>query len=175
LIKQQQFFSKEDKLMRKLIGILGAIAVCTGGIAADEKEPTARKLTLYTDYLSVPVPVGDGSRGAHLIGFDVVVGDKSGKGVMYLDPNVNDYNAFGDITGHTEVAIRNVEVTLSQVDRDDSTKKGRRLFEITGDDMKARLFLVVAVEKEGPHRLLFAEKDGNVKHVFSLRDESKRK
>jgi hypothetical protein len=135
--------------------------------AAEEK---GADLSLETDYLYQRVDIDTtGSFGAHRIRLNVSLDDKGGKGAMEFDPNSTRFNVFGDEAGYTEIATRSVDVTLSALEREDSTGKGRRLYEIKGEGLKERLFLVLAREKTSSHRLLVADKEGKVKLVFPLR------
>jgi hypothetical protein len=88
---------------------------------------------------------------------------------MVFDPNSTRFNKFGDEGGYTEIATRSRDVTLSALELEDPTKKGRRLYEIKGEGLKGRLFLVLAREKTDAHRLLVAQEDGTVKQVIPLR------
>jgi hypothetical protein len=133
----------------------------------------ARRLSLRTDYLPQRVDIGDASLGARTIRLNIALDDKGGKGVLILDPNFIMFDAFGDEAGSTDIATHSVDVTLSVVERNDPARKARRLYEIKGEGLKVRLFLVVSRERTIPHRLLVAEKDGSVKQVFSLHDGGK--
>jgi hypothetical protein len=57
----------------------------------------------------------------------------------------------------------------------DPIGKGRQLYEIKAEGLKGRLFLVVAGEKTGTHRLLLADADGTGRQVFPLRGAAKDK
>src|SRR5262249_28891796 len=100
--------------------------------AADKEEGT--KLSLTTDYLFQRVDIDvTGSFGAHTISLNISVDDKGGKGSLGLDPNSTRFNKFGDEGGYTEIATRSRDVTLSEIEREDPAKKGRRLYEIKGE------------------------------------------
>jgi RNA polymerase sigma factor (sigma-70 family) len=140
--------------------------------AADKEE--GAKLSLTTDYLFQRVDIDvTGSLGAHTVSLNISLDDKEGKGSMVFDPNSTRFNKFGDEGGYTEIATRSWDVTLSALELEDPTKNGRRLYEIKGEGLKARLFLVVARERTDSHRLLVAEKDGTVKQVIPLREVAK--
>jgi hypothetical protein len=133
------------------------------------------QLSLATDYLVHPVDVDAGPFGAHTLRLSISVDDKGGKGRLGIDPNTTRFNVYGDETGYTEIATRSIDVTVSAVEREDPTSKGRRLYEIKAEGLKGRLFLVLAREKTGTHRLLLADTDGTVRQVFPLRGAAKDK
>jgi RNA polymerase sigma factor (sigma-70 family) len=134
---------------------------------ADKKGTT---LSLATDYLFERVDVDvTGSLGAHRISVNISLDDKGGKGSMEFDPNSSQFNKFGDEGGRTEIKIRTWDVTLSPLEFEDPTKKGRRVYEVKGEGLKERVFLVVAREETGESRLLVADKDGMVQRVLPLR------
>ena len=151
--------------------LLGTVLLLFTGLASLASVTPVfgdEKLALSTEYLFQRIELSDRSMGAHLIHLQVTLGEKGGKGQITLDPNINDFDAFGDVAGSTEIGYHPIEIMLSPVAKEDPAKKGRRLFEIHGVGGQGRLFLVVPPEKTGAHRLLVATKDGTVKHVFSL-------
>src|SRR5258708_3402365 len=120
--------------MWKHMWLIGAALLLATTAAAGDKKPATEAgiLALRTDYLLHRVCIVDGSLCAHTINLRVALDGKSGKGSLGVDPNIQRFDAFGDDAGNTEIATRSVDVTLVAVDRDDSTKKGRRLYEIKG-------------------------------------------
>ena len=166
--------------MRRFIGFALALAIgwaALGAIpaatlaAAEDKEGT--KLALATYYLFQKVDVAN-ARPARRIGLNVTLDEKgSGKGFLVLDPNIEQHDLFGDVVGETEIAIRTVAITLTAVAADDPAKKGRRLYEIKGEELKSRLFLVVSPPEAGAPRLVVANPDGIVQYSFPLQGSSK--
>jgi len=147
---------------------LAALALVSTSSPATAEED-GRRLSLATDYLFQKVDIDTSSLPTHRISLNITLDDKRGKGTLGIDPNTTRFNVFGDEAGSTEIATRSSDVTLSALEREDSTGKGRRLYEIKGVGLKGRLFLVFAGERAESHRLLVADKDGTVKQVLPLR------
>ena len=142
--------------------------------SVDADKGAGTKLALATDYLFQRVDIDvTASLGALRVSLDITLDDKGGKGRMGFDPNSTRFNKFGDEGGYTEIMARSRDVTLSALELEDPTRKGRRLYEIKGEGLKGRLFLVLAREKTNSHRLLVADKDGTVRRVLPLRGVAK--
>jgi len=153
------------------IGFAALILVSAPSPAAAEEGGT--KLSLTTDYLSERVDVAKTPFGGHWLRLNVTLDDKGGKGKLEIDPNIQGHNEFGDPTSVTEIATKFVDITLEAVKQEHPAKKGRRVFEIKGDDLKSRMFLVVSPKAAGPNRLIV---HGKVKgYVFPLQDAGKAK
>jgi hypothetical protein len=133
------------------------------------EDNAGNKLSLTTDYLFERVDVAKTGFGGHWLRLHVTLDKKgNGKGTLDIDPNIQGYNEFGDPTDVTQIAIKNVDITVEAVKLDDPAKKGRRLYEIKGKELKTRLFLVVSPKEAGPNRLIV---HGNDKvYVFELKD-----
>jgi hypothetical protein len=142
-----------------MLFLLAAAAVMAGAIAAtgDEKQP--EKLVLTTDRFPHPLflrkMMTDGTGGYFRIGLEVTLdGNGGGQGLLILDPNARVTDAFGDGTAVTEAGWSRKEVTLTAIEKDDPQKKGRRLYEIKGDDLRGTFYFVHSPDPKEPHRIL---------------------
>lgn len=81
-------------------------------------------------------------------------GNGSGKGTLSLDPNLwkGKYS--------TLMACTYVKVALKEVKADESAKKGRTLYEVTGKGLD-RVFLSVSLKEGGPCWLLIGNNEGS--------------
>jgi hypothetical protein len=154
-------------LVLLLIGLSALTAAPAPADAGGEGRP-GTLLSLATDYLHHPVELAVGAPGARRVSLDVDLRGKTGRGTLVLDPNRPDYNSFGDVTGVTQMADARIEIRLTAVEVDEPASKGRRLYEVRGDGLRGRLFLVVAVTENGPSRLVVADLDGNPRMVLPL-------
>ena len=156
----------------------GALLVIVAAAAWAGGEATAkacREWTLTTDYLFQRLEIDDVSLGGHIINLSLSLDEKGGNGTLTIDPNIQKYDLFGDESGNTEIATRSMAISLAALTVEDPANKGRRLYEIKADKLKGRLFLVAGANRLTPVRLLVAEKDGVVKHVFPLRESGNAK
>lgn len=92
---------------------------------------------------------------AKTVGLDVELNGKGeGKGTLHLDPNLwlNDKVS-------TLIRVDSVKVTLKEVQADESAKKGRRVYEISGKGLD-RLRLMVPTNADGACWLMIGGKEG---------------
>lgn len=152
------------------IGLAVLSLFSAGSPTAAEEGKT--KLSLKTDYLFAKFEIIKDYRKVHSLTLHASLDEKGGQGVLACDPTRRDHNEFGDTTGSTDIAPHQVEVTLERVKRDDPEKKGRRIYEIKGKDLKGQVFLVVSPTEAEPNRLIVRGKESE--SVFPLHDASKR-
>ena len=162
--------NKRFHLGRNLVLLGFCLAALAGGFTTASRAAEAkgeRQLSLATDYLPDRIGIVDSWFGAHTIRLNVKLDAQGGgTGALSLDPNSVIFDKFGDLASSTEIAIRDVAVTLKLeiVNKGD----GRARYEIVGQSLTKRLFLIVS-PGGGPNRLIIAEKDGAAKYVLTLR------
>jgi hypothetical protein len=153
------------------VGLAALVLVSAARRATAEEE--GARLSLTTGYLFERVDVAQRRFGGHWLRVDVTLDNSGGgKGRLEIDPNIQGYNAFGDPTSVTEMAPLSLDVTLEAVKVDDPANKGRRLYELKGQGINARLFLVVSPREARPSRLIVQGKDRTA--VFPLKDAGDR-
>lgn len=112
------------------------------------------KVSVVTPYLV------DGIAKIHRVSIVGIVDAEGGNGGVRLDPNTCQLNAFGDATVCTLIADRGQRVKFVPVEAKDLTERGRRLFEIVGNEPfdkrlgDVTLFLVVRSKEDDPYRLV---------------------
>jgi len=115
--------------------------------AGDEKN--GGTLTLETAHFENSI-----LKIAKTVGLEAKLDGKGGgTGTLTLDPNL--------VRGKASTAIRvwYVKVTLKEVKADESAKKGRQLYEVSGEGLD-RLFVSVPAKGDGPCWLVIGGKEG---------------
>lgn len=123
--------------------------------AADEKN--SGTLALVTAHFEKPIVTMTGNLGAKTVGLEAKLdGQGGGTGTLKLDPNL--------VVGQASTLMRiwSVKVTLKEVKADESAKKGRQLYELSGKGLEERLLVSVPTKGEGSCWLLIAGKEGSV-------------
>jgi hypothetical protein len=138
-----------------LVSIASLVATFAPSLrGADDKE-AGTKLSLSSGY-----GYGflwDEARSVH---FTATLDNRGGgKGTLSLDPNHKEFNQFGDVTSSTDLELRELPVTLEKVEVKDQPKGGQRLYEIKGDGLGNRLFLVVPAKGGTTYRIVGADKE----------------
>jgi hypothetical protein len=145
-----------------------AVGIAPGVRAAGHKD-TGPQLSLSSGYGGYGL-LGGKARSVHL---SATLDDKGGgKGTLSLDPNLKVFDLFGEMIGTTEMAVRELPVTLEEVKVKDPPRGGRRLYEIKGHGLANRLFLVLPAEGTATYRLVSADKDGKAREVLLLTAET---
>ena len=128
-------------------GVVVFLAVSTALRAGDEKN--IGTLTLETAYFEEPI-----LKNAKTLGLEAKLDGKGGgTGKLMLDPNLKRGKA------STLMRIGSLKVTLKEVKADESAKKGRQLYEVSGEGLD-RLFVLVPTKGDGPCWLVIGGKDG---------------
>lgn len=121
--------------------------------AADEKN--GETLKLETAFFEKAIVTMTGNLGAKTVGLEAKLDGKGGgTGKLILDPNLKRGGA------STAMGIDFVKVTLKEVKADESAKKGRQLYEVSGQGLEPRLLLAVPAKGDGPCWLLIGGKEG---------------
>ena len=142
-----------------LVAVL--VAVCSVGVANENEvtDSNARRFAARTVYLQNAV---EGYHQLHLYG------KLGGKAKLELDPNKCSLDSFGDTTTCTRMAIRVVDVTLSQAKIKDPTGQGRLLYMINDTGLKNLLMLVVWPESDCPARFIYIDRSDKTPRPISL-------
>jgi hypothetical protein len=140
------------------------VGIAPGVRAAGDKD-RGTQLSLSSGYGGYRL-LGGKARSVHL---SATLDDKGGgKGTLSLDPNLKVFDLFGEMIGTTDMAVRELPVTLEEVKVKDPPRGGRRLYEIKGHGLTNRLFLVLPAEGTATYRLVSADKDGKAPEVHLL-------
>jgi hypothetical protein len=145
-----------------------AVGIGPGERAAGDRD-TGPRLSLSSGYGGYWL-LGGKARSIHLSA--TLDGKGGGKGTLSLDPNLKEFDLFGKMIGTTEMAVRELPVTLEEVKVKDQPKGGRKLYEIRGHGLANRLFLVLPAEGTTTYRLVGADKDGEAREVLLLEAEA---
>ena len=123
-------------------------------LRADE-EKNGGTLNLESAYFEKAIVTMRGNLGAKTVGLEAKLDGKGGgTGKLTLDPNLKQGRA------STAIGIWFVKVNLKEVRADESAKKGRQLYEVSGQGMEPLLPVSVPTKGDGPCWLLIGGKDG---------------
>ncbi len=100
------------------------------------------------------------------------LGPKGGMGILYLDPNQQTLNAFGEIQGGTAVAGPRLEIKLTTAEKK-SDSGGPVVYQIEGEKLPQPMTLVNPKQPGRAYRLILADKDGKPERVILLEPRSK--
>lgn len=140
-------------LLPVALGFMAFLGASTTLRAADEKNGTT--LVLETAHFEKPLVTMTGNVGAKTVGLEAKLdGQGGGTGTLTLDPNL--------VVGRASTLMRvwSVKVTLKEVKTDESAKKGRQLYELSGKGLEERLLVSVPTKGEGSCWLLLGGKQG---------------
>lgn len=134
-------------------GALPLFGASSESTADDERN--GGTLALETAYFEKPIVTMGGNLGAKTVGLEATLDGKGGgTGKLTLDPNLKHGGA------STAMGIWSVKVDLKEVKTDESAKKGRQLYEVSGQELEARLLVSVPAKEDGPCWLLIDGKEG---------------
>jgi hypothetical protein len=143
--------------------------------AATDQGPITPNIELQSEPLTPGVDLQESRRPVHQI--RLVVDSAGKRGTLILDPNVPEFDEFGDLVGgiltprsrgeHGELPATKLECVIEFM------KGGREkwlLFRLTGAEVTSRLLLATRGEilDAGPARLLVLGGDKRVKTVVDL-------
>jgi hypothetical protein len=170
-----------SSLSRRVVVTVAALALAVGSHAADDKpqppppfKPLERNSLaamtrgdsiFHTAYLNPAVEVG-GTKARH-----ISMTGAEGAGVfLSLDPNVGEISPYGEYRPITEIATRQIEVTLKPVPAKPNAPEGetRKLYAIDGEGIAGRLVLVIPGDAKGTPMLIVQDKDGKREAVHPL-------
>lgn len=145
-------FRRNWFILTIVCGVVMFLGASAGLRAADEKKDGT--LTLETAFFEKPIVTMGGNLGAKTVGLEAKLDGKGGgTGKLILDPNLKRGGA------STAMGIDFVKVTLKEVKADESAKKGRQLYEVSGKGLE-RLLVSVPAKGDGPCWLLIGGKAG---------------
>lgn len=156
------------------------LLAATFACAAD-KETAKKKIpsnlnwsaTLETGYLYFSVTFGE-SITAHSITLSGLDANAlSGlspdvKVTLTIDPNQRNLDLFGGVVDSIQLPLKRITANLKPMTIEDPTKKNRRLYELEADKLNGQLFFVLAPEAQGPHQLVYRDKEGRPVAVLPL-------
>jgi len=159
-------------LLALAIGLAALVLISPSRLAKAAAEDTT--LSLTTDYLLERVAVAQTPFGGHWLRLQVTLENTgNGEGRLEIDPNIQGYNEFGDPSSVTEIATFALNVAVEAVKLQDPAKKGRRRYELKGEKLTTRLFLVVSPPEVGLSRLIVQSKEKT--DVIPLKDAGRPK
>lgn len=150
------------------LGISFAALVIVSTVVSVQAQEESTKLDLMTDYLFQGLPNGVAGVSKWPAGrqfrLHVTVDGRGGNGKLVIDPNLHDFNDFGDYAGATKIGITEIEVLVQRFQPDtqeqqaisDETAKGRRIYELKGDELTCRVFLVLSPHEDRHNRLVLS-------------------
>jgi len=102
---------------------------------------------------------------ARTVGLEAKLDGKGGgTGTLTLDPNLVSGRA------STAMGIWFVKLTLKEVKAGESAKKGRQLYEVSGEGLEARLFVLVPTKGDGPCWLVIGGEEG-IEDMIEMRGD----
>lgn len=160
-----------------LLAVSCPLVCCGEAGAGGKKKPVGgtREITLESGVHTPGVPVADRARTVVKFTLTAAVDAKGeGKGTLTLDPNLRQFNEFGDVVRATEIAEVKLPCTLKLVKtRKVPDNKGRDdehyLYEIRGEKSPTRFFLMAFSKDLSVGRLLIHNREGQVAFVIDLR------
>lgn len=146
-------FARNRFILPLLCGFFAFLSASTTLQAAEEKNGAT--LALETAHFAKPIVTMTGNLGAKTVGLEAKLDGKGGgTGTLTLDPNL--------VVGRASTMMRiwSLKVTLKEVQADESAKKGRQLYELSGKGLEERLLVSVPTQGDGPCWLLIGGKEG---------------